>query len=521
MENFFRNTLAQTLSGVFMKRAACRLFLLAMLLGLCAQSSAESLLANFYTNPGNLDRVKTFVQEEKTPDEELLLTEFLEIPTKRAPFYGTFIQGLLVPPETGTYYFYIAADNDGQFYLSSDARAENLGAEPACIIDGNNPSASRKYNAYPTQKSAAVELTAGSEYYFEIYHYDFGYTSNLSIAWATPSMGDVVPSLPIEVQYTKVYSAPSKPPRIVTQPVSQNFWEGDPLSLSVSALGALPLSYQWFREGVEIAGATHALYSLSAVSTEDAGSYTVEVRNEIGSVTSEAALVEVRSTGNLVQAHFYDNLTSLAQLKTRIAEGVPYDERGLLEEYLEVPLNRAVNFGTLIRGMILPPETGTYYFYVSADNDGQFYLSSDSSRENLSAEPICVVVGHNCTTSRVYNKYPTQKSAAIELTAGKAYYFEGYQCDYGYDSNYSVAWATPSMGDVVPSLPIEAQFLAPFRALTPTLSYTWISGELELTFTGTLQSYDPEEDLWTDVATEGNSYRVVLDQKARLFRARN
>lgn len=521
MYNYFKSTLAQALSGAFLKGTACRLFLLSLFLGLCAQSSAESILANFYTKPGSLDRVKIFVQEEKTPDEVLWLTEFVEIPTNRAPHYGTSIQGLLVAPETGTYYFYISADNDGQFFLSSDSKAENLSAVPVCIVNGNNPSASRKYDIYPTQKSAAIELSAGSEYYFEIYHYDFGYDSNLSIAWATPSMGDVVPSLPIEVQYTKAYIAPAKPPRIVTQTVSQNLWEGDPLNLSVSALGTPPLSYQWFKDGVEIAGATNAVYSLSAAPLQAAGSYTVEVRNEVGSVTSEAALVEVHATANLVQTYFYDNLTSLAQLKARIAEGVPYDERGLLEEYLEVPLNRAVNFGTLIRGLLLPPETGTYYFYVSADNDGQFYLSSDSTPENLSAEPVCVVVGHNCTQSRVYNKYPTQKSAAFELTAGKAYYFEGYQCDYGYDSNYSVAWATPSMGDVLPTLPIEAQFLAPFQVLTPTLSYTWISGELELTFAGTLQSYDPEQDLWTDVATEGNTYRVTLDQKARLFRARN
>lgn len=521
MKNYFKSTLAYTLSGAFLKRTAYRLFLPGLLLGLCAQSSAESILANFYTNPGSLDRVKILVQEEKTPDAELMLTEFVEIPTNRAPFYGTFIQGLLIAPETGTYYFYISADNDGQFFLSSDSNAENLSAVPACIINGNNPSASRKYDVYPTQKSAAIELNAGSEYYFEIYHYDFGYDSNLSIAWATPSLGDVIPSLPVEVQYTKAYIAPSRPPRIVTGPASQNLWEGDPLNLSVSALGTPPLSYQWFKDGVEIAGATDAVYSLSAAPTQAAGSYTVEVRNEIGSVTSEAAPVEVRSTATLVQTHFYDNLTSLAQLKARIAEGVPYDERGLLEEYLEVPLNRAVNFGAFIRGLILPPETGTYYFYVSADNDGQFYLSGDSTPENLSAEPICVVVGHNCTASRVYDKYPTQKSAAFELTAGKAYYFEGYQCDYGYDSNYSVAWATPSMGDVVPTLPIEAQFLAPYRVLAPTLSHTWISGELELTFTGTLQSHDPERDLWSDVATEGDTYRVTLDQKTKFFRARN
>ncbi|MDI9400903.1 MAG: PA14 domain-containing protein [Limisphaerales bacterium] len=522
MKKYFRLLLKQTSTAPALKRLAASLSLLALLLGLCAPSWAEPLPAFFYNNPVTIERVKQWVEEEKAPDEELLLSEYLEIPINRAPHYGSFIRGLLVAPETGTYYFYVSADNDGQFYLSSDSSPENLSSEPLCLVAGHNCTANRVYDKYPTQKSVPIELSAGKSYYFEGYHCDYGYDSNFSVAWATPSMGDTLPSLPISIEHASVYNEPASPPQILIQPEAQkNLWEGDELHLSVLAQGTAPLTYQWYKDGEEIAGAVGMLYRLQKLSLMDAGSYTVEIRNELGSVMSEAALVEIRPTGNLLQARFYDKLTSLAQLKSRIAEGDSPDERCLLEEHLEIPLNRAVNFGTFISGLILPPETGTYYFYVSADNDGQFYLSSDSSPENLSSEPLCLVAGHNCTASRVYDKYPAQKSAPVELSAGNAYYFEAYHCDYGYDSNFSVAWATPSMGDTLPSLPIEALFLQPAGAVAPSLAYSWSGGLLELTFTGTLQSYDAEQRLWVDLPTQGGTYELAPEGKERFFRTRN
>jgi len=220
-------------------------------------------------------------------------------------------------------------------------------------------------------------------------------------------------------------------------------------------------------------------------------------------------------------AFFYNNPVTIERVKQWVEEEKAPDEELLLSEYLEIPINRAPHYGSFIRGLLVAPETGTYYFYVSADNDGQFYLSSDSSPENLSSEPLCLVAGHNCTASRVYDKYPAQKSAPVELSAGNAYYFEAYHCDYGYDSNFSVAWATPSMGDTLPSLPIEALFLQPAGAVAPSLAYSWSGGLLELTFTGTLQSYDAEQRLWVDLPTQGGTYELAPEGKERFFRTRN
>lgn len=49
-------------------------------------------------------------------------------------------------------------------------------------------------------------------------------------------------------------------PSIGTQPQSQSVADGSTLSRSVSASGSSPLSYQWLRDGVAIAGATSAIY---------------------------------------------------------------------------------------------------------------------------------------------------------------------------------------------------------------------------------------------------------------------
>jgi hypothetical protein len=74
-------------------------------------------------------------------------------------------------------------------------------------------------------------------------------------------------------------------PDITTQPVDQavNVWRR--ASFTVAATG-FPLNYQWRKDGVDIAGATRATYSLPIAQTNQAGSYTVVVSNSTGSVTS-------------------------------------------------------------------------------------------------------------------------------------------------------------------------------------------------------------------------------------------
>jgi hypothetical protein len=82
------------------------------------------------------------------------------------------------------------------------------------------------------------------------------------------------------------------PPVIVTQPSPVNVVAGTGATFSVLATGAT--TYQWRRDGVDIAGATQASYTLAATAVGDSGAvFSVVVGNANGSVTSTGATLTV------------------------------------------------------------------------------------------------------------------------------------------------------------------------------------------------------------------------------------
>ncbi len=90
-------------------------------------------------------------------------------------------------------------------------------------------------------------------------------------------------------------SAAVAKPAIKTQPVSQTGEVGGKITFSVTATGPGPLTYQWLKNGKNIAGATSSSLTLSNLKTTNAGSYTVIVTNAGGSVTSNSATLKVVS----------------------------------------------------------------------------------------------------------------------------------------------------------------------------------------------------------------------------------
>ncbi len=82
-------------------------------------------------------------------------------------------------------------------------------------------------------------------------------------------------------------------PVITVQPQPVAVTAGQTAQFSVSATGTAPLAYQWQRNGVNIAGATTASYSVLNAQSVHAGSYRVLVSNAAGSLTSTAATLTV------------------------------------------------------------------------------------------------------------------------------------------------------------------------------------------------------------------------------------
>ncbi|HWA26194.1 MAG TPA: hypothetical protein VG734_11065 [Lacunisphaera sp.] len=82
-------------------------------------------------------------------------------------------------------------------------------------------------------------------------------------------------------------------PTIAIQPEGKSVTVGATTGFGVAATSFLPLTYQWQKNGVDIAGATEAAINFSPVTANQAGDYTVIVSNSLGSVTSAKATLTV------------------------------------------------------------------------------------------------------------------------------------------------------------------------------------------------------------------------------------
>lgn len=83
------------------------------------------------------------------------------------------------------------------------------------------------------------------------------------------------------------------PPSITTQPHGQTVAAGTSVTFSVVATGTAPLTYQWRKDGTDLAGATSSSYPIANVQAIHTGSYVVVVSNISGSVTSAPPAVLV------------------------------------------------------------------------------------------------------------------------------------------------------------------------------------------------------------------------------------
>ncbi len=71
------------------------------------------------------------------------------------------------------------------------------------------------------------------------------------------------------------------------------------VSFSASVAGSPPFTFQWFKNGAAIPGATAASYTISLASELDVGWYVYVVRNSFGSATSSVATLTLRESPRL------------------------------------------------------------------------------------------------------------------------------------------------------------------------------------------------------------------------------
>jgi hypothetical protein len=79
------------------------------------------------------------------------------------------------------------------------------------------------------------------------------------------------------------------PPLLLAEPASASRGPHDRVTFTTRAVGNRPLSYQWYKGGTAIDGATSPSYSISDISAADSGDFQIAVTNPSGSTTSTVA----------------------------------------------------------------------------------------------------------------------------------------------------------------------------------------------------------------------------------------
>jgi alpha-tubulin suppressor-like RCC1 family protein len=158
-------------------------------------------------------------------------------------------------------------------------------------------------------------------------------------------------------------------PVIVRQPVAQTVHSGVSVSFGVMALGAPPLSYQWWANGTNAMGNQAAL-SLSSAQLTDAACYTVEVSNAYGSVMSSKAILTV--------------LRSIPQFNTSSSEmlfsnGTFALRLDGLSGHGAIVIETSTNLVDWHPLLTNPPVLGTWQFFDSAVSNGplRFYRAAE------------------------------------------------------------------------------------------------------------------------------------------------
>jgi hypothetical protein len=196
------------------------------------------------------------------PDFEGVLTDFFEAPTDVLDDYGQRCRALLIPPVSGSYTFWIASDDGGALFLSTDETAANR-QQIASVPEWT---ASREWNKYASQESAAISLNAGQQYYIEALMKEGGGGDNLAVGWRLPN-GTL--QRPIPAENLVIFGL--GPPDITQHPQNLTVTEGETAAFQVQVSRTFGIAYQWRRNGTDIPGATNSTYALTPATLADDG----------------------------------------------------------------------------------------------------------------------------------------------------------------------------------------------------------------------------------------------------------
>ena len=296
-----------------------------------------------------------------------------------------------------------------------------------------------------------INLTADVRYNIRMEYYNYGANARAHLFWHSDSQPrQIIPA-------ARLYpSAGGYAPSAVTTPLNAIAFLGQPFTYSIQAANT-PLSYEVTNlpSGLAFDSTNNVIAGIPNV----AGTFVIgiNVSNIVGVGTSLLNL-QVIDTGSAVSREVWTGVTGTSV--TNIPVNSPASVSNTLGS-LEGISNFGDNYGERVRGYLTAPVNGNYYFWISANNSAELWISNDSEPVNKVRRAF---ITKGTTTPRVWNLQAKQRSPWLALKAGQRYYLEIlHKAGIGTGDHWSVGWVQDPAGtNTVPAGIVPGYVLSPY-----------------------------------------------------------
>jgi len=403
------------------------------------------------------------------PANRIMDITAFETITGYADNYASRVSGLFIPPETGKYVFFVAADDDADLFLSTDDSPSNKRliaqetawspartwvTSPASDINQKRSDwfTPDEGMTYPYQ--SGIDLVKGQSYYIEAVHHEGGGGDNLAVTFKLidqpdPADGDA-PKMTNGVISMLTWT-PTKLD-VATNPLDADMFEDQSVTFTAAFstdAETLP-KLQWQRQApgssdwVDIAGATIGSYTLTTRLADNGTKFRCVATIPYAGLTaaSAPATLTVKAapfiTGLVKRELWGPNNSSVTRAQVEAGTAGLPNSTDYLNSFATTDF--AENYVQRLSCYFVPPTTGDYVFFVCSDDDSDLFLSTneDPANKRLIAQEsgwsgarAWNSVGGGSTVSQKRSDQfspdggvTTPYASGIHLEAGKRYYIE-------------------------------------------------------------------------------------------------
>lgn len=318
------------------------------------------------------------------PSQTNFVTDFFEAPSEFADNYGQRMHGYIIPPVTGDYTFWLATDDGGDLYLSTDETPERRRR----IAYVNGWTSSREWTRESNQQSAPIRLEAGKAYYIVALQKEGGGGDNLAVRWKRP---DGVDQGPIPATYLYPFGTAFTAPKILEQPSNTAVVEGELARFTVKTDPLGVATPQWRRNGVNLPGANFLTLEYGPATMADNQSrFMAVLTNRLGTTNTMEAILTVNP--DVTAPTLASALNLGVKTVVRIIFSEPVDPATAAN-----PANYTFSNGVVVTGAVMGPDSQTVLLSTSELVYGASYTVAARNVRDRAATPNILPPGSALT----------------------------------------------------------------------------------------------------------------------------